>query len=129
MVATILLILTSLITLHKMLRQAARRSVARRLQAAAHTSPQSRLAAHRVPSTGYSTSVPASCRITQPCPIAPAWSRCLHSSTRWGAIQTFKLHDIGEGITEVEVLKWHVAEGQEVEEFDVLCEVQSDKSS
>lgn len=41
----------------------------------------------------------------------------------------FKLHDIGEGIAEVELLKWHVSPGQAVEEFDVLCEVQSDKST
>lgn len=41
----------------------------------------------------------------------------------------FKLHDIGEGITEVEMLKWKVAEGDRVDHFDDLCEVQSDKST
>ena len=40
----------------------------------------------------------------------------------------FKLYNIGEGITEVEVLKWHVKVGQKVEDFDDLCVVQSDKS-
>ncbi|WVF66562.1 hypothetical protein IAT40_001302 [Kwoniella sp. CBS 6097] len=44
------------------------------------------------------------------------------------SVSPFKLHDIGEGITEVEVLRWYVTEGQEVAEFDALCEVQSDKS-
>ncbi len=40
----------------------------------------------------------------------------------------FKLPDIGEGIHEGEILKWMVAEGEEVREDDVLCEVQNDKA-
>lgn len=55
--------------------------------------------------------------------------RSFHTSASIRAIQPFKLHDIGEGITEVELIKWDVEEGQEVVEFDVLCEVQSDKST
>ncbi|WWD22676.1 hypothetical protein CI109_107169 [Kwoniella shandongensis] len=57
-------------------------------------------------------------------------SRSFHTSFNPFApsISPFKLHDIGEGITEVEILKWYVEEGQEVQEFDALCEVQSDKS-
>jgi 2-oxoisovalerate dehydrogenase E2 component (dihydrolipoyl transacylase) len=55
--------------------------------------------------------------------------RSFHTSASTRAIQPFKLHDIGEGITEVELIKWDVEEGQEVVEFDVLCEVQSDKST
>ena len=40
----------------------------------------------------------------------------------------FKLHDIGEGIAEGEVVKWYVKEGDEVKEDDVICEIQNDKS-
>ena len=40
----------------------------------------------------------------------------------------FKLHDIGEGITEGEIVKWFVKPGDEVKEDDVLVEIQNDKS-
>lgn len=40
----------------------------------------------------------------------------------------FKLPDIGEGITEGEIVKWFIKEGNEIAEDDVLCEVQNDKS-
>ena len=39
----------------------------------------------------------------------------------------FLLADIGEGIAEVEVLQWHVKEGDVISQFDLVCEVQSDK--
>ncbi|GLB36821.1 putative dihydrolipoamide acetyltransferase component of pyruvate dehydrogenase complex [Lyophyllum shimeji] len=44
-------------------------------------------------------------------------------------VQKFKLADIGEGITECEVIKWSVQPLAKIQAFDALCEVQSDKAS
>jgi pyruvate dehydrogenase E2 component (dihydrolipoamide acetyltransferase) len=41
----------------------------------------------------------------------------------------FKLPDLGEGLTEGEVARWLVAEGQEVAEDDPLVEIQTDKAT
>lgn len=43
--------------------------------------------------------------------------------------QAFLLADIGEGIYEVELLEWYVNEGQTIQQFDKVCEVQSDKAT
>src|SRR5438046_10038260 len=40
-----------------------------------------------------------------------------------------KLPDLGEGLTEGEVARWLVQEGQEVAEDDPLVEVQTDKAT
>ena len=46
-----------------------------------------------------------------------------------GAVTPFLLTDIGEGIAEVEILKWFKREGDAVAEFEEVCEVQSDKAT
>ncbi|KAF9042384.1 2-oxoacid dehydrogenases acyltransferase-domain-containing protein [Panaeolus papilionaceus] len=54
------------------------------------------------------------------------------SSSVWATrktLQKFNLADIGEGITECEIVKWSVQPNTHVAAFDPLCEVQSDKAS
>lgn len=40
----------------------------------------------------------------------------------------FTLPDVGEGITESDLLKWHVKPGDVVREDDLLCEIETDKA-
>ncbi|OVA02622.1 Biotin/lipoyl attachment [Macleaya cordata] len=46
-----------------------------------------------------------------------------------GGIIEIPLAQTGEGIAECELLQWFVQEGDQVEEFQPLCEVQSDKAT
>lgn len=41
----------------------------------------------------------------------------------------FRLADIGEGISEVQIIQWHVEEGKEIKQFERIAEVQSDKAT
>ncbi|KAI6153081.1 2-oxoacid dehydrogenases acyltransferase-domain-containing protein [Pisolithus tinctorius] len=54
-------------------------------------------------------------------------NHCLLAARK--SLRTFKLADIGEGITECEIIRWAVKERSAVQSFDPLCEVQSDKAS
>ncbi|MFQ5816075.1 MAG: dihydrolipoamide acetyltransferase family protein [Candidatus Hydrothermarchaeaceae archaeon] len=40
----------------------------------------------------------------------------------------FKFPDVGEGITEGEIVKWHVKEGDRIKEDEVFAEVETDKA-
>eukprot|EP00756_Hemistasia_phaeocysticola_P032743 Hpha_TRINITY_DN16427_c1_g1::TRINITY_DN16427_c1_g1_i1::g.163436::m.163436/K09699/DBT, bkdB; 2-oxoisovalerate dehydrogenase E2 component (dihydrolipoyl transacylase) len=62
-------------------------------------------------------------------PAAPAPKKKKPAKKAGGGVTTMKMADVGEGIKEVEVTAWCVAEGDTVEEFQKLCDVQSDKAS
>ncbi len=59
----------------------------------------------------------------------PPFRRKFQSAARCLAIHTQKLGDVGEGITECMLNMWFVEEGARVEEWDKLCEMQSDKAA
>ncbi|KAG9459756.1 hypothetical protein H6P81_004264 [Aristolochia fimbriata] len=74
--------------------------------------------------------VPAPIHINNPCMS----SRSCFSTAAWvnppaEEIVEVPLAQTGEGIAECELLKWFVQEGDQVEEFQRLCEVQSDKAT
>ncbi|KAF2733201.1 hypothetical protein EJ04DRAFT_495722 [Polyplosphaeria fusca] len=55
--------------------------------------------------------------------------RQFHFSPSHKIVKPYLLADIGEGITECQVIQWFVKPGARVEQFDPICEVQSDKAS
>ena len=56
--------------------------------------------------------------------------RAFHSSSVLaGRTVQFHLADIGEGIKECELVQWFVKSGDSIEQFDKICEVQSDKAT
>ncbi|KFX87672.1 hypothetical protein O988_09331 [Pseudogymnoascus sp. VKM F-3808] len=56
-------------------------------------------------------------------------ARLFTATARAAVVKPFLLADIGEGIRECEIIQWFVEPGARVEEFDKICEVQSDKAS
>ncbi|KAL1307015.1 hypothetical protein AAFC00_005643 [Neodothiora populina] len=58
-----------------------------------------------------------------------AAARLFHSTRRKDVVKPFLLADIGEGIRECQIIQWFVQPGARVEQFDKICEVQSDKAA
>lgn len=56
-------------------------------------------------------------------------SRAFRKSRLLKRLESFKVPQPGEGIAEITITKWLVQPQQEVKEFDIICEVFSDKSS
>ncbi|PLB55126.1 biotin-dependent 2-oxo acid dehydrogenases acyltransferase [Aspergillus steynii IBT 23096] len=66
-------------------------------------------------------------------PIAhsPSFSlpcRSFHAAPSLWGIKSQVLKDVGEGITEVQIIQWYVEEGAYIEEWKPLCQYQSDKA-
>ncbi|KAE9986601.1 hypothetical protein EG328_005210 [Venturia inaequalis] len=55
--------------------------------------------------------------------------RSFHSSAPRAIVKPYLLADIGEGITECQIIQWFVQPGARVAQFDKICEVQSDKAA
>ncbi|KAJ5779477.1 hypothetical protein N7457_007197 [Penicillium paradoxum] len=60
--------------------------------------------------------------------LPPLLSRKFHASSLLWGIKSQVLKDVGEGITEVQIIQWYVEEGAYVEEWKPLCQYQSDKA-
>ncbi|KAL2837899.1 2-oxoacid dehydrogenases acyltransferase-domain-containing protein [Aspergillus pseudoustus] len=54
--------------------------------------------------------------------------RDFHAALALEGIRSQVLKDVGEGITEVQIIQWYVEEGARVEEWKPLCQYQSDKA-
>src|SRR5581483_7050263 len=44
------------------------------------------------------------------------------------SLKQFKLPDVGEGLTEAEIVRWHVQPGQPVSQNQTICEIETAKA-
>ncbi|KAK5692217.1 hypothetical protein LTS12_028736, partial [Elasticomyces elasticus] len=58
----------------------------------------------------------------------PSARRRFHISPSLWGVKSQVLQDVGEGITEVQIIQWYVEEGAHIEEWKPLCQYQSDKA-
>ncbi|PYH99107.1 biotin-dependent 2-oxo acid dehydrogenases acyltransferase [Aspergillus ellipticus CBS 707.79] len=62
------------------------------------------------------------------CQNVPLPCRQFHAAPSLWGIKSQVLKDVGEGITEVQIIQWYVEEGAYIEEWKPLCQYQSDKA-
>eukprot|EP00039_Didymoeca_costata_P018938 m.335593 g.335593 ORF g.335593 m.335593 type:complete len:474 (+) comp17633_c0_seq1:121-1542(+) len=70
-------------------------------------------------------------RVAKSCSVyaLPRLARNLHASGPFYKIVQYKLADIGEAIADVELVQWDINVGDEIDEFDQICIVESDKAT
>ncbi|KAE8352824.1 2-oxoacid dehydrogenases acyltransferase-domain-containing protein [Aspergillus coremiiformis] len=59
---------------------------------------------------------------------SPVPRRMFHAAPSLWGVKSQILKDVGEGITEVQIIQWYVEEGAHIEEWKPLCQYQSDKA-
>ncbi|EHA28300.1 hypothetical protein ASPNIDRAFT_189170 [Aspergillus niger ATCC 1015] len=62
------------------------------------------------------------------CQARPLPRRRFHAAASLWGVKSQVLKDVGEGITEVQIIQWYVEEGAYIEEWKPLCQYQSDKA-
>mmetsp|Transcript_52285 Transcript_52285/g.124724 ORF Transcript_52285/g.124724 Transcript_52285/m.124724 type:complete len:573 (+) Transcript_52285:2-1720(+) len=83
----------------------------------------------KVGATLVDISVAGAAGAPAPAPAAAAPAPAAPAPAAAGGLKEFKLHDIGEGITEVTVTEVFIKEGDKIKEMDKICAVESDKAS
>ncbi|KAK2733412.1 hypothetical protein FQN55_003372 [Onygenales sp. PD_40] len=83
---------------------------------------------HPLLPNGPSRLLPIAARISGHSASSPPHRRRFHSTPASWAVKSQILKDVGEGITEIQIIQWYVQEGARIEEWKPLCQYQSDKA-